>query len=99
MKARRIPLSVILSTYRPTDMLPGSVSRFSSTRELWEAVFDSIERNHVPVNPAHWAAFCAKVAKRQWTPITLDEQAKTVLNGHHRVWALFKAGAASVRAV
>lgn len=99
MKPICVHLSVVLSCYRPTDMLDGAPPYETRPEALWPHVFASIERNHVALSPSYWARFRKSVMNRQRTPIKVADVngALCVVNGHHRVWALVKGGAESVR--
>lgn len=83
----------VLAKYRPTDMVPPDVPVDAPLAEQWAAVWDSIERNHVAHDPVYWQNFSASVAKKQREPVRLGDAAgPAVINGHHRLWALVKAG-------
>ncbi len=95
-----LPLAQVLATYRPTDMIPCDVPVDAPLAAQWAAVWDSIERNHVALDPSYWTRFAASVLKRQHEPVHLQRLilgGNVVANGHHRLWDLHKAGATRVR--
>ena len=91
-----IPLSTILTSYRPTDMLIAGGSASKDPAALWREVFASIERNHVACDPDYWARFIASLARGQREPIRLLN--RFVVNGHHRVWGAWLLGESHIRA-
>ena len=71
-------------------MIPGGTPEGVPNSELWRLVFREIEREHEAFAPEFWARFRLSVAKRQRQPVVLHGH--QVSNGHHRIWALHKAG-------
>lgn len=95
-----VPLALVLSIYRPTDMLGDAPPDLKDPALLWPYVWNDIERNHEALDSIYWTRFKASVTKRQREPIRLSmvDGQVCVANGHHRIWALVKAGKTSVRA-
>lgn len=95
----RLPLSLVLSRYLPTDLIPGGTPDGMTAAELWPLVWREIEREHVEFAPDYWRQFAQSVTVRQREPIRVRRVCGSVrvVNGHHRLWVLTRAGCGSVR--
>jgi hypothetical protein len=97
MKSERLPVALVLATYRPTDMMDEMVPIAAPLADQWAACFRSIVENHHSCDSKWWAAFNFSVCKRQREPIRLSRARRTVENGHHRLHALSAGGITTVR--
>ena len=91
----RVPLPEFLSRYTPTDMLPPGAPESADNATLWGLVFKEIESCHEKIAPDYWKRFAESVCARQRVPVRVT--GTQVINGHHRTWALARAGKPSIR--